>query len=94
MRSIRKWCVKNQLPIYRDSSGEFVNEKEFELAYNLPIILRLKNQFGDYWQDYYELYLNGKLHEAITLKPPTSKKNISYTPKGKLTAKIFGESRK
>lgn len=94
IRSIRKWCINNRLSIYKDSSGEFVNEKEFELTYNLPIILKLKQQFGDCWQDYYSLYQNGKLQEALSLKSSLSKKKESYNPKGRLSSKIFEESRK
>lgn len=92
VRSIRKWCVKNQIPIYRDSSGEFVNEKEFELIYNLPIISRLKDQFGDCWQNYYNLYQTGQLHESLQLNPSLRDKKTGYNPKGKLSAKIFEES--
>lgn len=94
IRSVRKWCSNNRLFVYKDSSGEFVNAKEFELTYNLPIILRLKQQFGDCWQDHYCLYQSGKLHEALTLKSHLSEKNVTYHPKGKLSSRIFEESRK
>lgn len=86
--------MKNQLPIYKDSSGEFVNEKEFELTYNMPIILRLKDQFGDCWQDYYRLFQSDNFHEALILNPGTGRKQTSYCPKGKLSTKIFEESKK
>jgi len=89
LRSIRKWCVKNRLQIYKDSSGEFVNENEFEIAYNLPIVTRLKEEYGDCWQEYFKLYQTGKLYEVLSFKSSVSMKESRYNPKGKLSSKIF-----
>ena len=94
IRSARKWCLKNHLFIYKDSSGEFVNEREFELTYNLPVISKLKEQYNENWRDYYNLYQTGKLHEGLLKSPSSTHQKRNYNPKGKLSAKIFGESRK
>lgn len=94
VRSIRKWCAKNQVPLYEDSSGSFVNETEFEIAYNMPIILKLKNQYGEGWQKYYDLYQSGKLYDMLSVNDGVNNKKTNYKPKGKLSVKIFEESRK
>ena len=52
-RSVRSWCLKNHLLVYKDSSGEYVIKEEFELAYNMPLILNLKAKYGESWVDYY-----------------------------------------
>ena len=94
IRSVRKWCWKSNLHIYKDSSGEFVNAGEFSVVYNLPIITRLKTKYGDSWQTYYDFYQSGKIEEILlqNSSPPISK--VRYNPQGKLSAKIFEESRK
>ena len=92
-RSIRKWCTKHRLQIFQDTSGEFVNENEFELTYNMPIIIKLKAKYGDNWQEYYQAYEKGTLYEMLDLdNNKIEKKN--YKPKGKLSLKIFGGSSK
>lgn len=87
IRSVRKWCKKNHLHIYKDSSGDFVNENEFEIAYNLPIIVNLKKTYGDNWQEYYEIYQNKELHKVVHIKSPLKKS--SYKPKGTIASKFF-----
>lgn len=94
VRSIRKWCVKNRLPIYKDSSGEFVNETEFELIYNLPILSRIKENYGDNWHDYYEAYQNKELYRFLEVLPSSGTKKQHYKPKGKLASKFFDGSLK
>jgi hypothetical protein len=93
-RSVRSWCSKNHVRVFKDSSGEFVIKVEFELAYNLPLILNLKAEYGKFWKDYYKLYENGELYEI--LDSPQSKKveKTGYVPKGKLSSKLFGGSLK
>lgn len=93
-RSIRDWCGKNHLHIYKDSSGEFVMKAEFELAYNLPLIKHLKEKYGDVWMQYYEAYNKGELYKMLDLNIYSSKTQTSYIPKGELSKKIFGESPK
>ena len=94
IRSIRKWCSKNHLHIYKDSSGEFVNETEFELIYNLPIISRLKENHGDDWHEYYTAYQNKELYTFLKVSPTAADKKAIYIPKGELTSKFFDGSQK
>lgn len=93
-RAIRNWCIKSHLPIYRNSSGEFLNEDEFELAYNLPLIMKLKAKYGKNWVEYYESYKNGKLYNILDLNTISSKNNTGYIPKGNLSKKLFDGSTK
>lgn len=93
-RSVRKWCSKNNLQIFKDSSGEFVNEAEFELAYNMPIIKKLKIKYGKEWLVYYDAYKKGELYKLLDLNKNIESKSINYQPKGTLTSKMFGGSSK
>jgi hypothetical protein len=94
-RSVRKWCANSHLQIYRNSSGEFVNENEFEVVYNLPFINKLKAEYGDSWIEYYEAYKKGELYKMLDFNVTnTIKEKIGYVPKGKLSTKLFGGSPK
>lgn len=63
-RSVITWCRKNRVEIYSDGSEKFVNETEFNSAYNQPIKNRYKEKYGEKWQQMYELALEDKLHLA------------------------------
>jgi len=93
-RTIRDWCGKNYLHIYKDSSGEFVMKAEFELSYNMPLIKNLKQKHGNDWMEYYEAYGKGELHKILDLNAIKSKNITGYTPKGNLSKKLFGTSTK
>lgn len=91
-RTIRDWCGKNHLHVYKDSSGEFVMKAEFELTYNMPLIKNLKQKYGGDWMDYYEAYIKGELYKILDLNTNTSKTQTGYIPKGNISTKLFGES--
>lgn len=93
-RSIRDWCNKNHLHVYKDSSGEFVMKAEFELAYNMPLIKHLKQKHGDDWMQYYEAYNKGELYKILDLNTNSNKTQTGYIPKGNLSKKLFGGSPK
>ena len=93
-RTIRDWCGKNYLHVYKDSTGEFVNENEFQLAYNMPLIKNFKIKYGDGWMDYYEAYNKGDLYKILDLNTNSNKTQTGYIPKGNLTTKLFGGSLK
>lgn len=61
-RSGIKWCKKNDVPIYKDSTGTFIIEGEFNYAYNLPVIKEYQSKYGSNWEEVYELCLENKLH--------------------------------
>lgn len=86
------WCKKNKVEIYKDSSGKFVIEAEFNFAYNKPIIMRYKEKYGDYWLKMYELSQENKLHLA-----DMNHGNISiskrYNPKSQASENFLKEFR-
>jgi hypothetical protein len=93
-RTIRDWCSKNHLHVFKDSSGEFVMQAEFELAYNMPLIMELKQKHGVGWKDYYEAYSKGELYKLLDLSSNTNKSQTGYIPKGNISTKLFGGSPK
>lgn len=93
-RTIRNWCGKNYLHVYKDSTGEFVMKAEFELTYNMPLIKNLKKKYGDNWMEFYEAYNNGELYKILDLNVNASKTQTGYIPKGNLSKKLFDGSTK
>ncbi len=93
-RTIRDWCGKNHLHVYKDSTGEFVMKAEFELTYNMPLIKTLKQKYGDDWIVYYEAYNSEELYKILDLNTNTSKTQTRYIPKGNISTKLFDESLK
>lgn len=93
LRSIRNWCKKNHLHTYKDTSGEFVYQTEFELAYHSPLIKALSLKHPTDWKEYYKLYKSGNAYEIIQFIGGTSPTK-SYMPKGKITTKLFEKSQK
>ena len=92
-RAVRNWCRKNNVIVYKDSSGEFVTKADFELAYDWPLILTLKAKHGERWRIIYEAYLKDNLADAMELSSPTQKTN-NYVAKGNLSKKLFDRSSK
>ncbi|WP_277014092.1 hypothetical protein [Flavobacterium lindanitolerans] len=93
-RSARKWCSKNNLNIYRDCSGEFVFQTEFDLAYDMPLINALATKHPEDWKEYYSLYKSGATYETINLVGGKTHKNKNYKLKGEIARKIFDRSLK
>ncbi|MFZ4680628.1 MAG: hypothetical protein ACOYLP_10720 [Flavobacterium sp.] len=89
-RPVRTWCKKNNVPIFKDCSGEFVYRNDFELANDLPLILHLKSKYGNDWEQYYQAYLQNALYKIIDFKSD-SKKQTGYVPKGSISRKIFND---
>lgn len=89
-RPVRTWCKKNNVPIFKDCSGEFVYRNDFELANDLPLILHLKSKYGNDWEQYYQAYLQNALYKIIDFKSD-SKKQTGYVPKGNISRKLFND---
>lgn len=85
-RSIRKWCEKSQLKVYKDCSGEFVLETEFEFIYNKPLIDNLKKKYRENWLEYFNTYTKGELH--LMLDTTEKKITPNYKPKGNISQKF------
>ncbi len=85
IRSVSSWCYKNTVEIYQDSSGKFVIEAEFDLAYNQPIIKRYKSKYGENWLKMYELCQENKLH-MVDLNHKGIPPSKRYKPKSKASS--------
>ena len=92
-RAVKTWCKKNNVIVYKDSSGEFVTKADFELAYDWPLILTLKAKHGNRWRIIYEAYLKDNLADAMDFSA-TAQKSNNYVAKGNLSKKLFDTSTK
>ena len=93
-RPARTWCEKNNVNVYKDSTGEFVYRSEFELANDMQLIINLKLVYGKDWEQYYEAHLKGELYKLLQFSIDKPNKEKGYTPKGKISKKLFGGSPK
>ena len=82
--------MKNNVEIYKDSSGEFVIESEFRFAYNQPVIRRYKAKYGEHWAKIFELSLENKLHLADANHERISTAG-RYKPKSKMSDNFLNE---
>jgi hypothetical protein len=72
IRTVRDWCIKNKVLVTKIGKCEVVLEIEFKLAYELPYINKLKNKFGDGWEQVYNLYRDGNIPALYMLNDVTS----------------------
>jgi hypothetical protein len=80
IRSGVTWCNTNDVDIYKDRTGKYVLESEFNLAYDLPIIKRYREKYGDNWEEMFELAKSDTLYKSISNISTISNKR--YKPKG------------
>ncbi|MBA3987312.1 MAG: hypothetical protein H0X63_12260 [Flavobacteriales bacterium] len=88
LRTARKWCKKNHVALYSDSGTEYVIKNDFDLAFNLPLILNLKVLYGDKWEQVYQAYNNDELHNILEMNQNIQNNNQRYIPQGKIAKKI------
>lgn len=79
-RSVRDWCIQENVLIVKRGKNEMVFECEFKLAYELPFINKLKNKFGDGWDQVYNLYKDGNIPALHVLNDVSSKPVSFYKP--------------
>jgi hypothetical protein len=84
IRSARKWCKKNGVTIYPDGFGDFVIRSDFELAYDLPLIRKLRADHGENWKIIYKAYQEDRLFTMLDLDKKNTKENTRYIPKGNI----------
>lgn len=92
LRTIRRWCKKNHLLIFKDASGEFVYTADLDLVCDGPLILRLKQKYGNGWLEYYKAYLNGELLNMLDFGTDTKNAKSDYIPKGQFASRISRKS--
>ena len=88
IRSVRRWCRTNRVDVIKDLSGEYVIEQDFDLAYNTPLIAKLKKAHGNEWQKVYPYYINGELYKLTDIKSKVEVKPSRYIPKGSISASM------
>ncbi len=92
VRAVRTWCEKNQVKIYKDWAGEYVIKNDFDLAYDMPLILNLKAKYGDEWQLIYEAYNKDELYKMLDMEPKAKEIPSRYIPKGEIAIKQHRKS--
>ena len=79
--------------MFKDSSGEFVYENDFDLAYDSPLILKLKAKYKDGWYDYYQAYNKDELLKMLDFGTDAKNVKSDYIPKGKFAARFSKSQR-
>jgi len=79
IRTALKWCEDNYVNVFSDTSGKFIIQSEFDLAYNRPIIELYKKRYGDQWLKVYNLSKENNLH-LLESSNDSSKSINSYKP--------------
>jgi len=51
-----RWCLANKVNILKSGNRNVVIEYEFKIAFEKPIIERLKSIYGSRWEEYYAAY--------------------------------------
>ncbi len=82
IRTVLKWCEENDVTVFSDTSGKFIIQSEFDLAYNKPIRKVYQKKFGDKWLEVYNLAKENKLH-ILESSDDSPKSNKSYKPKSR-----------
>ena len=86
--TIKRWCKESNVHVHKDCSGEFVYRNDFELAYDMPLILRLKKIHGENWRKVYDAYLKNELPNLLAFKEDLNKYKSGYKPKGNIGKKL------
>lgn len=86
--TIKRWCKESNVHVHKDCSGEFVYRNDFELAYDMPLILRLKKIHGENWRKVYDAYLKNELPNLLAFKEDVNKYKSGYKPKGNIGKKL------
>lgn len=98
VRSVRAWCIKNNITIVTAGKIEFVFESEFCLAIEQTFINKLKKKFADKWQDVYNLYNEGNITELSLLNQQLSIPNMYFeikpTKENHFTKKLKNHEKK
>jgi hypothetical protein len=93
IRTVGKWCERNDVTVFQDCSGKYVIESEFNVAYNKPVIEEFKRKYGKEWNKFYMRAEKGNLHLSLA----EEQKMIAqkrYQPKSKWSQEILGSIKK
>ncbi len=91
-RSVRRWCEKNNVFIIKQGKQECVSQISFEEAFNMPLIINLKNKYGSDWDVVYKIHQEGDVVGLANLKKDPTSIQRKWKPSGPVEAyylKIF-----
>jgi hypothetical protein len=81
-----RWCQNNKIDTQILANKRVINEFDFNLAFEQPVIDQLKQKYGNRWPDYYEIYKNGDIKKYYELE---NNKNIPVTKLNGFDADAF-----
>lgn len=87
-RAVTTWCKKNNVDLYKDSVGPYILKHDFDLAYDRPLIIKLKALDSNRWQEYYKAYLEGELYKLLDFESSSKQKESGYIPKGTIAKEL------
>lgn len=90
-RSAVRWCENNNVTIYKDSSGKFIIQSEFEFAYNQPIISEYKARYGNEWEKMFE---SSKKNNHSNIQTNPNQNNRRYYAKSKMSKNLLKKRNK
>ena len=90
IRSATKWCIKNDVEIFRDSTSgsAYAIAAEVNFALDKPIIQRYQKKYGDNWVKMYELAREDQLFKTIS---KSVNRNKNYKAKSTISNKFLTE---
>lgn len=91
MRSVRKWCKKNEVFVIRHGKDEFVFESDFKKAFEIPFINHLKKQFGKDWEEAYHLHAEENVLGLTLLQPSTFSPRKSFKAQHDIVSKYLSK---
>ncbi len=90
-----RWCIDNGVQMFKLLNKNVVDEYEFRLAYEKPLIDRLKMKYKDKWVEYYKAYNSEELTNFYALersKNEVDVTGVSFDPNKFLTEIGLGKS--
>ncbi|MEI6697083.1 MAG: hypothetical protein WCO13_13575 [Bacteroidota bacterium] len=88
--SVIKWCYKNNVPIDKDGNRRFVYRFYYEKANEKMIFSSLQREYGDKWEEAYNLMKKNELYKIDSdYKPNSFHSYPRYTPKTNKAKKIY-----
>lgn len=88
--SVIKWCYKNNVPIIKEGNRRFVYRFYFEKANQKMICISLQKEYGEKWEEAYNLMKKNELYKMDSdYKPNSFHTYPRYKPKTYKAKKIF-----
>jgi len=77
VRSVKKWCAKKGILVFRQGKGWCVSKAEFLLAFHRPIVEKLRANYEN-WDEVFQAYLANDMKAiAAFIYPKTYSQKVS-----------------